>query len=270
MSTSVIRTIWQARELVRELEFDSINWLQVHKLWALERPDVAVCGDIAHAEATAPYAASFTPSSWTGFQKKRDRPGVAQGSRGAPRASSPHNCKRPRHHTEESHAGDGGGRRACSSSVDKDAPHHEASIYTSENVLPDAGAGWGGSPTLGSLVEVRLDDDTTALAIVSDVPRNHSNPNKGGSRYEVTFLDDQGRLALRDRLELSLPNEFVDVVFECDPMYMQVLHLCERVCVVCVFGAVCVRLRALKRERHVSNTLESWLHNDGAGESWHQ
>jgi len=214
---------------VHELEFDSINWVQVHKLWALERPDVAACGDIVHAEATAPYAASFTPSSWTGSQKKRDRPGVAQGSRGAPRASSPHNCKRQRDHTEESHGGDGGGRRAWSSSADKDAPHddkdaphHDASIYTAENALPDAGGGWGGSATLGSLVEVRLDDDTTALAIVSDVPRNHSNPNKGGSRYEVTFLDDQGRLALRDRLELSLPNEFVDVVFECDPMYMQV------------------------------------------------
>ena len=35
---------------------------------------------------------------------------------------------------------------------------------------------------------------------------------------------------------------------------------------MCVFGAVSVRLRALKRERHVANTLEWWVHNDGAGE----
>lgn len=28
----------QARELVQELEFEAINWIKVHKLWALERP----------------------------------------------------------------------------------------------------------------------------------------------------------------------------------------------------------------------------------------
>jgi hypothetical protein len=30
----------QTRELVQELEFYAIDWVEVHKLWALERPGV--------------------------------------------------------------------------------------------------------------------------------------------------------------------------------------------------------------------------------------
>ena len=90
--------------------------------------------------------------------------------------------------------------------------------------------------TLGSLVEVRLDDDTTALAVVSDVPRDTQGSSTSmssasakspaaaaDSKYEVTFMDDQGRLALRDRLTLSLPNEFVEVIYACEPVYTREL-----------------------------------------------
>ena len=89
--------------------------------------------------------------------------------------------------------------------------------------------------TLGSLVEVRLDDDTTALAVVSDVPRDTQGSStsmcasaksaaaSADSKYEVTFMDDQGRLALRDRLTLSLPNEFVEVIYACEPVYTREL-----------------------------------------------
>lgn len=78
--------------------------------------------------------------------------------------------------------------------------------------------------------QVRLDDDSTALAVVSDVPEHFRGGVPGGvpqsedddNRYEVTFMDDQGRLALRDRLQLALPNEFVEVVYPSDTIYMQV------------------------------------------------
>ena len=50
------------------------------------------------------------------------------------------------------------------------------------------------------------------------VPQSEGYDN----RYEVTFMDDQGRLALRDRLQLALPNEFVEVVYPSDTIYMQV------------------------------------------------
>jgi hypothetical protein len=106
--------------------------------------------------------------------------------------------------------------------------------------------GEGGAVTLGSLVEVRLDDDTKALAVVSEVPwRLRGIGGKGDgdtgdsgmeSKYEVTFMDDEGRLALRDRLDLSLPNEFVEVVSAFSPMHMYILFAVPHFLVLTFFS----------------------------------
>lgn len=129
----------------------------------------------------------------------------------------------------------------------------------------DGAVGGSSMVALGSLVEVRLDDDTKALAVVSDVPRappqrgirtlSPSGSSSADDKYEVTFMDDHGRLALRDRLMLSLPNEFVEVVYACEPAYTRELPrgwipvpLEQGTCFVGPEGQMCSSLDEVRRK----------------------
>jgi hypothetical protein len=75
--------------------------------------------------------------------------------------------------------------------------------------------------TLGSLVEVTLDDGEQALAIITAIPEPESGNEVSG--FEVAFLDSRGLIVQNDRLRLPLPNRFVAMILPCLPCQPGVL-----------------------------------------------
>eukprot|EP00960_Hanusia_phi_P024011 708166-Hanusia_phi.AAC.2 len=265
-------------KLTQQLELEAIDWKAVHKLWAVERPGhEAETVESTLKEARSDDEALQASQKRKSNRRKRFVPRKRIRVRSNQNSSSNASIHTPDESSgnlddEEDQSDDSdneqfeifspeGGEREEDDECLQDADDSgelddkESAIPDgSKNDLPDFDVTEGVSGTytgsdeshitVGTLVEVLLDDDTKALAIVSGVPE-HQDDFQG--LYEIVFFDDQYQLALNDRLRLALPNDYVEVVLVCEdhknlPRGWIPIPLADGTCFVGPQGEVCVSL----------------------------
>jgi hypothetical protein len=214
----------QARGIVQELEFAAINWEKVHKLWALERPPTDFTGvadavrahsgggvgvgargedigwSLTHEATVSATIAAKHPVRFPDAHKKRERPGTSRRMRGG--GASGGDYKRQK---EDPEVGGfrvvGAGGRISRTSADEfdNFDGDEEGRGGGEGNVEREELNGKSQVTLGSVVVVQLDDDTTAFGIVSSVPHLVRDKDANAktatvhdsNKYEVTFMDDQ-------------------------------------------------------------------------------
>mmetsp|Transcript_489 Transcript_489/g.1023 ORF Transcript_489/g.1023 Transcript_489/m.1023 type:complete len:545 (-) Transcript_489:337-1971(-) len=191
-----------AVQLVNQVELEAIDWVEIHRLWAQERG----------ADGYLPPSASRPGLG--------DRRAVEEGKKedngsrsGASKTSESERFKRrraARARWDRCKAA----RESVTSSANVDGC---ASRETTEEKAGEVPKSHGEEVeyTLGSLVEVTLDDGEQALAIITAIPDLVSGTEKSG--FEVAFLDSRGLIVQNDRLRLPLPNRFVTMTLPCLP-----------------------------------------------------
>ena len=193
-----------AVQLVNQVELEAIDWVEIHRLWAQERgadaAPVASQRSICVVDGLGGEDKSDELSSDQGRSKSADKERLKR--RHAAKARWDR-CKAVR---EAVVNGQNGGGAAPSKVAD-----------TGLSGADDQSQPGSGSEeyTLGSLVDITLDDGEQAVAIITAVPEQPPGPD--GGMYEVAFLDAQGLIVQDDRLRLPLPNAFVSMALPCPP-----------------------------------------------------
>uniref|UniRef100_A0A7S4PJX1 CW-type domain-containing protein n=1 Tax=Guillardia theta TaxID=55529 RepID=A0A7S4PJX1_GUITH len=258
-------------KLTQQLELEAIDWNAVHKLWAVERP--------GHEAESVESAAKEVPSDDETLQGQKKRKNsrrkrfvprkrirVRSSQKGSSNASvdtpdgSSGNQDDEEYQTENSDneqfeifTSEGVGKGEEDDEQDdedcvdvKESPNHDDSFHKQDEPAESVAGTFTDSDdthiTVGTLVEVLLDDDTKALAIVSGVPEQYDDVP---GLYEIVFFDDQYQLALNDRLRLALPNDYVEVLLVCEdhknlPRGWIPIPLADGTCFVGPQGEVCV------------------------------
>ncbi len=194
-----------AVQLVNQVELEAIDWVEIHRLWAQERgadgsippaasrPELGDRRAVEEAKKGDSGCRSGTSKTLESERFKRRKAARARWDR----------CKAAREAV------------ASSANVDVSASHHTTEDKTGE-ALQSHGHSRDDEEveyTLGSLVEVTLDDGEQALAIITAIPELASGVERSG--FEVAFLDSRGLIVQNDRLRLPLPNRFVTMTLPC-------------------------------------------------------
>jgi hypothetical protein len=195
---------------VNQVELEAIDWVEIHRLWAQERG----------ADGSLPAAAS---RPGLGDRRAVDEGGkVDVGYRnGASKTSESERFKRRRaararwDRCKAAREAVAGSANADESASRETTEEKCGQVPKSSEHSKDGEDGEEVEYTLGSLVEVTLDDGEQALAIITAIPEKESGAE--GSGFEVAFLDSRGLIVQNDRLRLPLPNRFVSMTLPCLP-----------------------------------------------------
>jgi hypothetical protein len=201
-----------AVQLVNQVELEAIDWVVIHRLWAQERG-----ADAAHVAGQESGAAEQSG----GDDKKDEKHTLVGKQRGLNSISKCAENERQKRRYAAQARWD-----RCKAARSTSLPLAQSENQSAENALnPECSAQSDASAqgsqesedayTLGSLVEVTLDDGEQAVAIITAVPERGAGG--GAADHEVAFLDAKGLIVRDDRLRLPLPNRFVSMALPCPP-----------------------------------------------------
>lgn len=205
-----------AVQLVNQVELEAIDWVEIHRLWAQERgADAAAAAAAAGlAEENDRFGPDETKNDKLNPAVQRSCNSISkraendrQKRKNAARARWDR-CKAAHNAAAMSQTLDPNGSKKAGTEVLHG--DFKGSAQSREQHLQETEDAY----TLGSLVEITLDDGEQAVAIITALPELLSSD---AVHYEVTFLDSQGLIVNDDRIRLPLPNRFVSLTLACPP-----------------------------------------------------